>query len=126
MPVNGSVGGPISSVILLLNFVVGFPINLWLVWLICRPTKKTLSPELNHLSLAVSDLTFYLVLPVQLFFIYASEEVQRHAELIIHSTSFSVVLKLLVGMVWMARPTFQCCICLERYVAVVHPQLYLR
>lgn len=125
MPVRGTIGAEISSVILLLNFLVGFPMNLWVAWLICEGTTKMLSSELHHLSLAISDLTFCLLLPAQLFFTYASEDVQRHAKLITQPF-FSVLLKLLVGMVWMARPIFQCCICLERYIAVVHPQLYLR
>lgn len=121
-------GELISSVILLMNFVVGFPMNLWMVWLISKGTTKTLSSELVHLNLAVCDMTFFLVLPAQLFCIYASEDMQRHAMRITepHATFFSMLLYLLVGTVWMARPIFQCCICLERYIAVVHPQLYRR
>lgn len=125
MPLGRNIGASISSVILLMNFVVGFPMNVWVVWHIFR---KTLSSELHHLSLAVCELTFCLVLPAQLICIYTSEDIYRHIKWMIqpHATFFSVLLKLLVGMVWMARPIFQCCICLERYVAVVHPQLYLR
>lgn len=128
MTVERNIGEPISSCILLMNFLVGFPMNLWVVWLISTGTTKTLSSGLVHLNLAVSEMTFCLVLPAQLFCIYASEDMHRHAMRIIqpHATFFSVLLKLLVGMAWMARPIFQCCICLERYVAVVHPQLYLR
>lgn len=129
MPVGRNVGVPISSVFLLINFAVGIPLNLWVVWLICKGTTKMLSSELYNLSLAVSELTYCLVLPIQLLCTFASEEdMQRHAVWIFqpHRTFFSVLFKLLIGMVWMARPIFQCSICVERYTAVVHPHLYLR
>lgn len=128
MPVGMNVGVPISSVFLLINFAVGIPLNLWVVWLICKGTTKMLSSELYNLSLAVSELTYCLVLPIQLFCTFASEDTQRHAGWIFQpqQTFFSVLFKLLIGMVWMARPIFQCSICVERYTAVVHPHLYLR
>lgn len=128
MPFGRNIGESISSVILLMYFIVGIPMNLWVVWLISKETTKTLSSELLHLNLAVSELTFCLVLPAQLFCIHSSEDMQRHDLWTVQprATFFSVLFKLLVGTVWMARPIFQCCICVDRYVAVVHPQLYLR
>lgn len=128
MAIGRNTEKPISSVILLMNFVVGFPMNLWVVWLISTGTMKTLSSDLVHLNLAVAEMTFCLVLPAQLFCMYASEDMQRRAMWVIqpHEPFVSVLMHLLVGMVWMVRPLFQCCICLERYVAVVRPQLYLR
>lgn len=128
MLVGRNVGVPISSVFLLINLAVGFPLNLCVVWLICKGTTKMLSSELHNLSLAVSELTYCLILPIQLFCTFASEDMQRRARWIFqpHRTFFSVLFKLLIGMVWMARPIFQCSICVERYTAVVHPHLYLR
>lgn len=127
-PVGGNAGAPVSSVFLLVNFAVGFPVNLWVVWLICKGTTKMLSSELHYLSLAASELTYCLVLPLQLFCTFASQDMQRRASWIFqpHLTFVSVLFKLLIGMVWMARPIFQCSICLERYTAVVHPHLYMR
>lgn len=128
LPVGRNLGVPIFSVFLLINFAVGFPVNLWVVWLICKGTTKMLSSELHDLSLAVSELTYCLVLPIQLFCIYASEDMQRHVRWPFqpNSTFVSVLFEIQIGMVWLARPLFQCSICVERYTAVVHPHLYTR
>lgn len=114
----------ISSILLLINFVVGLPANLWVIWLICNGTTEQLASEMHHLTLAVSELTYCLSLPVELFCLYASEDTAKW--IFQPPQPLYILLMLQTSLVWVGRPIFQCCICVERYIAVVHPLIFMR
>lgn len=114
----------ISSIFLLINFVVGLPANLWVIWLICSGTTEQLASDIHPLTLAVSELTYCLCLPVELFCLYASEDAAKW--IFQPPEPLYILLMLQSGLVWVARPLFQCCICVERYIAVVHPLIFMR
>lgn len=117
-------GRVISSIFLLINFVVGLPANLWVIWLICNGTTEQLASEMQQLTLAVSELTNCLCLPAELFCLYASEDTTKWIFQPLQPLYILWVLQ--SGLVWVGRPFFQCFICVERYIAVVHPLIFMR
>lgn len=112
------------SVFLLVNFVVGLPANLWVIWLICNGTTEQLASDIHQLNLAISELTYCLFLPVELFYLYASQDVTKR--MIKPLQPLYILMMLQRCLVWVGRPLFQCCICVERYIAVVHPLIFMR
>lgn len=114
----------IYTVFLLINFVVGLPANLWVVWIICHGSVEVLASEIHHLSQAVCEILSCLWLSADLYCMYVIENsamgIWRSLE------SFKILLKLPISLTWTARPLFQCFICLDRFLAVVHPLIYIR
>lgn len=113
----------ISSIFLLINFVAGFPANLWVIWLICNGTTEQLASDIHQLTLAISELTYCLFLPVELSCLYTSEAAKW---IICPPQPLYILWALQSDLVWVGRPLFQCCICVERYIAVVHPLIFMR
>lgn len=107
-------GLSIISIILISNFLVGFPANVWVVWLICRGTRELLASEIYLISLAVCEILYCLGLPVQLYCMHSFERV---------SDGIYNLLMLQWLLVWVCRPIFQSCV--ERYIAVVHPLIFI-
>ena len=106
-----------TGTLLLPYVVVGLPANLWVMWLIIHGTKDSLAAELFHLNIAICETIFLLGTPLQLYCTFGPAD-----------SGPAVII--LVAEQWMlinfGRPLFQCCICLERYLAVVHPLTFIR
>ncbi|CAL8379947.1 unnamed protein product [Arctogadus glacialis] len=86
------------------------------MWLITQGTKDSFAAELFHLNMAICDTLFLLGSPLQLYCLF-------------DPGSGPLVLILVVELsvlTWFGRPLFQCCICVERYLAVVHPLTFIR
>lgn len=114
----------VTSVFLLINFVVSLPANVWMVLIICHGTTELLASEIHHLSLAVSEIVYCLGLPAKLYCMYNFEHTATG--ILRPHDGLYVLLILQMSLVWMGRPIFQCCICVERYIAVVHPLIFIR
>ena len=102
---------------LLPYMVVCLPANLWVMWLITHGTKDSLAAELFHLNMAICETIFLLEIPLHL------------SCLLDPAGSGNVALKLRMGLwalIWYGRPLFQGCICVERYLAVIHPLTFIR
>ncbi|KAM9363647.1 uncharacterized protein ABDE67_018515 [Symphorus nematophorus] len=94
------------------NNILGVPLNGYVMWLILA--RETLASDFFSLNLAMSEIFFslssiwfFVSLPLRSFFC-------------LEAFMFSC------GLYFTARPLFQCCICVECYVGIVHPMLFLR
>lgn len=114
----------IYTFFLLINFVVGLPANMWVVWIIYHGSTEMLASDIHHLSQAVCEILNCSWLPAELYCMYVIENsvmgMLRPLE------SFKMLLRLPISLVWTARPLFQCFICLERFLAVVYPLIFIR
>lgn len=95
------------------NVLLGLPANGYVAWMIASESSVS---ELFALNLAVAEIlfgcsSFYAMLH---FLPRMSEAVGV------------LVLKLFLQLMLISRPLFQTCICLERYMAVVHPTVFIR
>lgn len=94
------------------NLVLSLPTNGYVVWLISTGSRGTLAAEFFALNLAVFEILFCL-LSVGSFYKLISPSLK-----ILSTLSFSFLRS--------GRPILQCCICVEQFLAVVHPVLFLR
>ncbi|XP_026111944.1 G-protein coupled receptor 35-like [Carassius auratus] len=95
-----------------LNLVAGFPMNALVLWQILRKKSEGSTSDVFILNLSILDAYFGLMTPVdmanRLYFNDAS---------VWYSQRFAYGLK-------DVTPLFLTCICLDRYIAVVHPILF--
>lgn len=115
------VGFSFSLLLLLTNSLVGLPANLWTVWLICHGTTDGLLSEIHHLQLAVCEILYCLGLPTEIYCLLLNNRITRF-----WTHDLNTLLMLQLSLVWIGRPLFQCAICIERYIAVVHPLIFIR
>ena len=103
--------------ILIPYMVVCLPANLWVMWLITHGTNHSLAAELFHLNIAICETLYLLGIPLQFYCLFdpASSDPVVAYLLVAHST-----------LLWFGRAMFQCCICVERYLAVVQPLTFIR
>ena len=97
--------------------VLCLPANLWVMWLITHGTKDSLAAELFHLNTAICETLFLAGTPLHLYYFF-------------DLAGWGLVVRTLVNSLWVlitfGRPLFQCSICVERYLAVIHPLTFIR
>lgn len=98
----------LNAVAVAINVLIGLPIHTCVIWLIF--TGNGAASEVFALNLATSEVVFCLGSIVYLF---------RHQSLLECMYFFTVFL-------FIARPLFQSYICVERYLAVIEPVLFLK
>ncbi|XP_036790484.1 G-protein coupled receptor 4-like [Oncorhynchus mykiss] len=97
-----------------INIILGLPTKVYILWLILTGAGGTMASEFFSLNLTVSEILFCLFNTVSVADLYTQSD-------FVHKAShFSF------GLVFSGRPLFQCCICVERYLAVVHPVVFLK
>jgi hypothetical protein len=97
-----------------INFILVLPTNIYVLWLILTEAGGTMASEFFALNLAVSEILFCLC--SIMYFIWLHHPTIVASYIMVFSFGFLIT----------GRPMFQCCICVERYLAVVHPVVYLK
>ncbi|XP_042603778.1 somatostatin receptor type 5-like [Cyprinus carpio] len=95
-----------------LSFLVGLPIHSFVLWLIVTGTESGVASVFFKLNLSVCEICICV-----------------ESLIFILSFWFSNLTKLicfLIGLAVTGRPLFQCLICAECYLAVVHPVTFLK
>ncbi|XP_058613438.1 C-C chemokine receptor type 8-like [Onychostoma macrolepis] len=95
-----------------ISFLFGLPIHSKITWLIITGTANGVALEFFNLNLSISEICNSLN---AMFGILAR-----------FFSSFIIVTHFLQGLGITGRPLFQCLICVERYLAVVHPVTFLK
>ncbi|KAK9972778.1 hypothetical protein ABG768_023542 [Culter alburnus] len=95
-----------------LNLVAGVPLNALVMWQILRKKSEGSTSNIFIFNLSVLDAYFGLMTPVDL-----ANRLYFSDDHIWYSVRFAYGLK-------DVTPLFLTCICLDRYVAVVHPILF--
>lgn len=103
---------PLSTAVNVVNVVFSLPSNGYIVWLIATGSKGKLLREFFQLNLSIFEVLYCFI--CMTFFAKFSRWAW-HLPNGLYRTLF-----------WSGRPLLQCCICMEHFVAVVHPVLYLR
>ncbi len=95
-----------------INLLFGLPTHSYVIWLIITGVRSGVASEFLNLNLSVCEIgnslncMFYIV------------------SICLPSATVSPLF--LLGLVFTGRPLFQCLICVERYLAVVHPVIFLK
>nr|XP_055035958.1 G-protein coupled receptor 35-like [Misgurnus anguillicaudatus] len=95
-----------------INYLFGLPTHTYVIWLIVTRSESEISLEFFNLNLSVCEIGNCL-----------------NCFLVALSMWFSSLQKLSYfsrGLCITGRPLFQCLICVERYLAVVHPVTFLK
>ncbi|XP_029905356.1 lysophosphatidic acid receptor 4-like [Myripristis murdjan] len=96
------------------NLFLGFPSNGFILWLMVTRAGRVNALEFFSLNLTVSELLFGLSSICAFIYLF-----HKSVSVFVANVFFSIFL-------FMGRPLFQTCICVERYIAVVHPVLFLQ
>ncbi len=100
------------SIICVASVLFGFPTNSYVIWLIVTGTGNGLAAEFFSLNLSISEMIYSL---------------QSLFELLRYTfPDLSKAVNFFQGIATTGRPLFQCLICVERYLAVVHPVIFLK
>ncbi|XP_067280764.1 chemokine XC receptor 1-like [Pseudorasbora parva] len=95
-----------------ISFLVGVPTHSYIIWLIITGAGSGVASEFFILNLSVSEAGFYM-----------------NCLNFVLSEWFAFILQFklfLAGLITTGRPLFQCLMCVERYLAVVHPVTFLK
>ncbi|XDV38352.1 hypothetical protein PO909_007791 [Leuciscus waleckii] len=97
-----------------INFLFGLPTHSYVIWLIVTGTGSGVASGFFNLNLSVCEIVSCLnsLFSVLTIFNWLS--------------SLTNITYFLIGFAITGRPLFQCLICVERYLAVVHPVTFLK
>lgn len=95
-----------------LFFIVGTPIHCWCLWVFLHSNSK---PNLVFpLNITILELLYCLLCIINLI-------ITNYFSLTAYKLAF-----FLAGLCWTFRPLLQTCMCMEHYLAVIHPLIFLR
>ncbi|XP_056301820.1 P2Y purinoceptor 8-like [Danio aesculapii] len=99
-----------------ISFIFGFPAHSYVLWLIVTGAERSVASAFFNINLSVceicSSLAFLFSLIKHIWFS--------------HLTTVFGFSQFFIGLGVTGRPLFQCLICVERYLAVVHPVTFLK
>ncbi|XP_056114207.1 chemokine XC receptor 1-like [Rhinichthys klamathensis goyatoka] len=93
-------------------FLFGLPTHSYIIWLIVTGTGSGVASEFFNLNLSVCEI---------------GNSINAVFGLLSHFSSlFKILTDFVQGLSITGRPLFQCLMCVERYLAVVHPVTFLK
>nr|XP_055035559.1 chemokine XC receptor 1-like [Misgurnus anguillicaudatus] len=95
-----------------INILVGLPTHICVIWLIITRSESGTALEFFTLNFSVCEIIICLDCFLDILTKWFSS---------LYGIDF-----FLVGLLMTGRPLFQCLICVERYLAVVHPVTFLK
>ncbi|KAJ8000613.1 hypothetical protein DPEC_G00182190 [Dallia pectoralis] len=98
------------------HLILGFPTNVYVLWLIRNRGKLT--SDFFALNLTVADIL--TCMSNLMFVLHNHVKCPQEGSGPLWDTAV-----FFNGFILAGRPLFQCCICLERYMAIVHPVTFL-
>ena len=103
-----------------INFLLSLPVNCYVVWLILNGAGSGVAVDIFYLSVSLNDIIYSLFSPMFLVLMKPPTSMNHISPGVFDFFTF------LLGFIGTGRPLFLYCICVERYLAVVHPVLFLR
>ncbi|XP_042578918.1 hydroxycarboxylic acid receptor 2-like [Cyprinus carpio] len=104
--------GSFEICMLSINILFSFPTNSYILWLIVTGTGGGVASDFFSFNLSVCEIGVCLDLMCFVLLNWASFLTQ--------------IALLFQGLVFTGRPLFQCLMCVERYLAVIHPVTFLK
>ncbi|XDV38344.1 hypothetical protein PO909_007783 [Leuciscus waleckii] len=95
-----------------INLFFSLPTHSYIIWLIITGTESGVASEFFILNLSFGEIGICLNSLVFILSMWIS--------------SLKILDAFLLGLIFTGRPLFQCLICVERYLAVVHPVTFLK
>ncbi|XP_051734817.1 chemokine XC receptor 1-like [Ctenopharyngodon idella] len=93
-------------------FLFGLPTHSYIIWLIVTGTGSGIASEFLNLNLSVCEIGNSINAVIVLLSYFSS--------------LFKILTNFVEGLGVTGRPLFQCLMCFERYLAVVHPVTFLK
>ncbi|KAI5613777.1 uracil nucleotide/cysteinyl leukotriene receptor-like [Silurus asotus] len=97
-----------------LNYLLGLPLNSYVMLVLFAGGRRLDPCDVFTVNQAAAEIFFLLMAPFHLALNFVCE------------MWLYPVLGLILGTGMSVRAMLQCCVCLERYLAIVHPITYLR
>ncbi|KAL2078717.1 hypothetical protein ACEWY4_026402 [Coilia grayii] len=98
-----------------LSGCVGIPASVWLLWVLGQRQRKGVTNDIYMLNLTVMDAIFnFYITPAMLNFLLWKNEMISKVNHVLYCFNIS------------GRPLFMACICVDCFMAVVHPVTYMK
>ncbi|XP_051955261.1 somatostatin receptor type 1-like [Xyrauchen texanus] len=104
--------GTLEMSMLSFSFMLGLPTHSYIIYLIITETRSGMASEFFSLNLSVCEILFSLN---SMFTLLTN-----------WFPSLATLMQFLLGELITGHPLFQCLMCVERYLAVVHPVTFLK
>ncbi|KAL2088337.1 hypothetical protein ACEWY4_015236 [Coilia grayii] len=101
----------LSTTVSVISCGSGLPLNIYVVWLIIRGTGSSIESDFFFLNLALTDILFFTGFLMTPFLRFCPKPLFKATGLFF-------------AFIATGHPLFQMCICVERYLAVLHPVLF--
>ncbi|KAK6492513.1 proteinase-activated receptor 3-like [Huso huso] len=108
-------GHAFQAAVGVITTVLGLPANMMVLWILLRKQTAISSSEVFEINLAVMDALYCLNTPLDIYHYYFAQQ----------NGIVRIIVFFFYGFNTYGGPLFLCCICMERYMAVVYPITYL-
>lgn len=94
--------------------MIGIPVNCWVLWLIVFGKRSLIESEILTLNLAFMEIANSVLFFLSLIHYFGN------------LSSIGFLINFYHAVAVTARALFQCHVCVDRYLAVIHPVVFIR